>query len=146
MPKDWQKNGFFKRIRNEVSTLTAINIYNTIVKPHFEYGSTILYTCCTKQQIVRLQKLQNKSIRSILKCNRYTSTILMLDTLKWLNIYQRLEFNTLLFIQKLKYGNGPEYLIRQLQYVREVQPYNLRKAENFRLQRVTTSAMQNPFF
>lgn len=79
-----KKIGFFKRIRNKVSTLTAITIYNTIIKPHFEYGSTILYTCCNKQQISRLQKLQNKSMRAILKCNRYTPTISMLDALKWL--------------------------------------------------------------
>lgn len=49
-------------------------------------------------------------------------------------------------MQKLKNGDGAEYLIRQLQYVREVQPYQLRNAENFRLQRVTTSAMQKSLF
>lgn len=141
-----KKIGFFKRIRNKINTINSINIYNTIVKPHFEYGSTILYTCCTKQQIERLQKLQNKAMRSILKCNRYTSTRSMLDALKWLNIYQRLEFNTLNFIQKLKSGNSAEYLTKQLQYVGEVQPYNLRNADNFRLQRVTTSAMQKSLF
>ena len=40
--------GFFKRLRNKVSMLTSINIYNTMLKLHFEYGSTILYVCCTE--------------------------------------------------------------------------------------------------
>ena len=37
-----KKIGFFKLLRNKVSMLTYINIYNTMLKPHFEYGSTIL--------------------------------------------------------------------------------------------------------
>ena len=37
-----------------------------IIKPHFEYGSTILYTCCTDEQINRLEKVQNKVMRTIL--------------------------------------------------------------------------------
>lgn len=141
-----KKIGFFKRIRNKISILTAINIYNTTIKPHFEFGSTILYTCCTSTQIERLQKLQNKAMRSILKCNIYTPIESMLNALKWLNIKQRLEMNTLHFIQKMKTGNAPEYLIEQLNYVREIQPYHLRNADNFRLPKAATTAMQRSLF
>lgn len=130
-----KKIGFFKRIRNRVSILTAINIYNTIIKPHFEFGSTILYTCCTNLQIERLQKLQNRAMRSIIKCNRLTPIQFMLDTLKWLNIKQRLQLNTFTFIHKMKTGNAPEYLTEQLRYVNESQPYNLRNANDFRIHR-----------
>ena len=45
-----RKIGFFKRLRNKVSMLTSIKIYTTMLKPHFEYGSTILYKCCSEQQ------------------------------------------------------------------------------------------------
>lgn len=141
-----KKIGFFRRLRNKVSIMTAINIYNVIIKPHFEFGSTILYSYCTKSQIERLQKLQNKAMRSILKCNRYTSVQFMLSSLKWLDIQQRLELNTLNFIQKMKMGNAPQYLCDQLEYVGEIQPYGLRNADNFRLQRVSTSAMQRSLF
>lgn len=141
-----KKIGFFKRVRNKISQITAIHMYNTMIKPHFEFGSTILYTCCSTTQIERLQKLQNKAMRSILKCNIYTPIRLMLDTLKWLNIHQRLELNTLQFIHKMKIGNAPEYLTEQLGYVREVQPYHLRNAENFRLPRAKTTAMQQSLF
>lgn len=141
-----KKIGFFKRVRKKMSILTAIHVYNTMIKPHFEFGSTIIYTCCTKTQIERLQKLQNKAMRSILNCNRYTSIQYMLNSLKWLNITQRLEFNTLNFIQKMKIGSAPEYLTQQLRFVGEVQPYQLRNAENFRLQRTTTTKMQRSLF
>lgn len=141
-----KKISFFKRIRKRVSILTSINIYNTIIRPHFEFCSTILYTCCTAGQIERLQKLQNKAMRTILKLNRYTSINFMLTTLKWLNIKQRLELSTISFIQKLKKGEAPEYLTEQITYVREAQPYQLRNSENFRIERVSTSAMQRSLF
>lgn len=141
-----KKIGFFKRIRNKLNVLTAINIYNTIIKPHFEYGSTILYTCCTETHLERLQKLQNKAMRSILKLNRYASINTMLNTLKWLSIKQRLALNTLKLIRKIKLGNAPDYLCEQIRYVGEVQPYSLRSADNFRLPRAATSSMQRSLF
>ena len=74
--KNRERIGFFKRLRNKFSKLNSINIYNTMLKPHFEYGSTILYKCCSKQQLKRLQKLQNKALRSILRLNRFTPIII----------------------------------------------------------------------
>lgn len=141
-----RKIGFFKRLRNKVTILTAINIYNTMIKPHFEYGSTVLYTCCSLQQQARLQKLQNKAMRSILKCNRFTSIRYMLDALKWLDIKQRLQLNTICFIQKIKMGNAPECLLEQIRYVGDIQPYNLRNALDFRPQRADTNSMQKSLF
>ena len=38
----------------------------------------------------------------------------------WLNVDKRLELNTLNFIQKMKIGEAPEYLTKQLKYVGEL--------------------------
>ena len=35
------------RIRKRFLKSTAVNKFNTIIKPHFEYGSTILYKFVT---------------------------------------------------------------------------------------------------
>ena len=70
----------------------------------------------------------------------------MLDTLKWLNIQQRLVLSTLQFIQKTKIEKAPTYLTEQLGYVRDVQPYHLRNAEDFRLPIATTMSMQRSLF
>ena len=48
-------------------------------------------------------------MRAILKVNRLTSTSWMLDTLKCLNIRERLQVNTIYFIRKMKIGNAPDY-------------------------------------
>ena len=50
------KINFFGRKRKKILTLTVIKIYNSIIKAHFEFGSTILYTCCTSGQIEKLKK------------------------------------------------------------------------------------------
>ena len=50
----------------------------------------------------------------------------MLNALKWMNVKQGLQMNTIQFIQKIKTGDGPKYLIEQIRYVRETQSYHLR--------------------
>ena len=51
----------------------------------------------------------------------------MLDALRWLYVLKRLELNALNFIKKMRIGEAPEYLTKQLKYVGEVQPYRLKK-------------------
>ena len=52
-------------------------------------------------------------MRAILKVNRLTSTSWMIDTLKCLNVRERLQFNTIHFIRKMKMGDAPNYLTEQ---------------------------------
>ena len=70
----------------------------------------------------------------------------MLNTLKWLNVKQRQQLNTIVFIQKMKMGCALEYLTEQLRYVGEVQSYNLRNASDFRLSPADTNVMQTSLF
>ena len=81
-----KNRGFFKRLRNKPSMLISTNIYNTMLKPNLEYGSTILYKYCTEQQLTILQKLWNKAMHSVLQLNRLNPITLMLDELRWLNV------------------------------------------------------------
>ena len=83
-----------------------INIYNRLVKPHFEFGSTIIvYTCSNDSELERLQKLQNKELRTRYNCYTRTSTRILLDKN---------------FIHKIKNANAPEYLCNQTKYVADV--------------------------
>ena len=141
-----KKIGFIKTLRNKMDILTAIQIHNTMIKPHFEYCSTILYTCCNQSQLNRLQMLQNKCMRTILKMRRDTSIEFMLQTLKWLNIEQKLKLNTLINIFKIKHNLAPKYMTENIAYVGEVQTYLLRNATDFRIQRQRTTAAQNCLF
>ena len=47
----------------------------------------------------------------------------MIYDLKWMNIKQTLQFNTFMFVRKMKKSNAPKYLCEQIKYVGECQPY-----------------------
>jgi hypothetical protein len=123
---------FFYKLRGKVSFNCAVRIFNVMIKPHFEYCSTLL-AFLPNEQIGRLQKLQNRGMRIILKCSRYSSIKFMLDSLNWLNINQRLKMNILLFVFKMKNGLVPKYLSESLMYGHDVHHYQLRNIFNFRL-------------
>ena len=73
--------GVLNRIRKYISAYTASLVYKSIILPHFMYCPTVLYMFC-KADIESMQKLQNKAMRIILKCNRYTRIKEMLDAYK----------------------------------------------------------------
>lgn len=91
----------------------------------------------------RLQKLQNKGMRCILRCQRLTPIHYMLNNLQWLSVNQRLTMNVLMFVFKMRIGLLPKYLQDQLVYVSDVQPYNLRNSGDFRLKFSSTNFHQN---
>ncbi|KAJ8964110.1 hypothetical protein NQ317_010891 [Molorchus minor] len=95
---------FFSRIAFNISPFSAITVYNTIILPHFDYCASILFAF-TSNKILALQKLQNRCMRIILKCNRYTNITLMLDTLQWMSVRDRLYYMAMircfLFLNKV---------------------------------------------
>lgn len=137
-----KKVGFLRRIRRKLSLSNAILVYNTLVHPHFNYCSSILLLT-TVEVMNRLQVLQNKAMRIILRFNIYTPINYMLETLKWMNIRKRITFNALIFIFKIKHGMFPEYLTKSVSAVKQMQPYNLRHGSNFRLDKYQKAITQN---
>lgn len=133
---------FLGRIRKKKTFNTAVKLYSAIVKPHFQYCSTILFLS-TQGDLSRLQKLQNRAMRIILKCARLTHIKYMLRSLNWLNIIQQIKLNVLLFIFKMKNDKLPKYLTKNLRYISDTQPYNLRNAQNFRIAHKATTRAQN---
>ena len=133
---------FFNRISPCLSTPTKLTVYNTIIKPQFEYCSTILYML-NKSEINKLQKYQNRCMRIILKCNRYTSISLMLETLKWWPITLRLKYNTLIFVYKIVNNMLPEYFNQFVKYNNEVHNYNTRNNNKLYIENVSLSSSMN---
>lgn len=83
-----------------------------------------------------MQKAQNRTVRAILKCDRYTPIRSMLDALNFMNIKLRMTYNVCVLVHKIKYKLMPKYLIDELKAVREGPMYNTRqkKIENRSLQ------------
>lgn len=137
-----KKIGYLRRIRSKLSYSNALMLYNALVLPHFDYCATIIFSCSDTVK-ARLQLLQNKGMRMLLKCNYYTPIQNMLNALGWMNVRQRINYQVLVFIFKMKYNLFPEYLSNNLSYIQEVQPYELRRGDDFRLQQWKSSRGQN---
>lgn len=104
-----KKLGVLNRLRKKMDIPEKICIYKTIVAPHFNYCASMLFLC-NESQIYRMQKIQNRAMRAITNVNGYTSVNLMIDTLCWLSVRQRITLLTLELVHKICNGNAPEYL------------------------------------
>lgn len=121
------------RIRNKIDTKTAKTIYDVTIQPHFDYCPSVLFMC-NKLNIQKLQVLQNKAIRTVLKLDRYENCMSMLIELNMLNVWNRIVLNVMCIIYRMKNNLLPEYLCENLIYVNNVyQNMSLRNKNNFRL-------------
>ena len=71
-----------KRVRTFIPTDVAVEIYNALIVPHFDYCSPV-WDCMSGYLSDKLQKLQNRAAREITKSPFDTSSDLLLATLKW---------------------------------------------------------------
>ena len=69
-----------KRVRPFISKETAIQIYNALIIPHFDYCSPV-WDCLSGYLSDKLQKLQNRAARAITKSPFDTNSNHLLSTL-----------------------------------------------------------------
>lgn len=125
--------------------MTNIKVYNAIILPHFNYCASILYfldqNC--KQS---LQKIQNRCMRIILKCNRYTPIALILDVLQWMSISTRFKYMCMIFIFKLLHNMLPNYLYENITFNNEVHLHDTRSQNDVHINRTNTRKCMNSIF
>ena len=128
-----------------MSVVTSITVYNTIIQPHFDYCASLLYSLGSNKLSV-LQKLQNRGMRIILKCNRYVPIGFMLASLQWLSVTDRLYYLSMIFIFKIKNKLLPPYFDQFIIYNNEVHNYDTRTNNNFYINRQNLSQTMNGLF
>ena len=133
------------RIGKNLSIWSKLLIYKTIVVPHLNYCSSILFLF-NQTQLQHLQKKQNKAMRIILNCNRYTSINSMLNSLSLLSVQQQIFYNTMLIIYKMKNQLWPNHHLSNIKLIQNVHEYNTRTCNNFYVSTVKTTAAQNNIF
>lgn len=141
-----QRVNVLSRLRHQLNCQQKITIYKTLIQPHFIYCASVLYLA-QESDLCRLQKLQNKCMRNILKLNRYSDVTLMLAKLDFMNVKQIIQFYTLIFLNKIVRGNAPKYLIEKIKYRNENnRASTLRNANMIQTALVTKSCSQNSLF
>lgn len=136
---------FFSRIASNLTLATKITVYNSIIQPHFDYCASLIYLA-NKKCIEDLQKLQNRGMRIIFTCSKYTPIKTMLTTLNWLSVHQRLFYFAMLFVYKIINNLLPTYFNKYIIYVKEIHNYNTRTASNIYLGKTNLKKTMNNLF
>ena len=118
--------GALNRVRPFVSKGTAIQIYNALIMPHFDYCSPV-WDCLSGTLSDKLQKLQNRAARVITKLPFDTSSNYLLSTLDWEGLFLRRKKQKELTMFKIMNGLAPDYL--QSLFSQRHSVYNLRDSE-----------------
>ena len=137
-----KKYGILCRLKNELTVGSKIQLYKSIISPHIDFCPSILFLA-NSTQMLRLQRLQNRVMRLILKCNRYTSSSFMLDALQWLSVKQRVYFLTMVFLYKIFNDMLPRYLCDRIKRGSSLHRYNTRNAEDARTPHFLLRRSQN---
>jgi hypothetical protein len=137
-----KKINFIRRLGGKINKYSKITLYNAIIVPHFDYCSSILFLA-NESQLNELQKLQNRMMRTILKCRLDTSIRQMLDSLNFLSVRQRITHNTMMLLFKMENGLLPNYLCSSLNRVRNTHSHNTRRGNDFVLPNFLKASSQN---
>lgn len=145
MNKMSKKTFFLRRISKNLSIPTRLLLYKSIILPHVEFCSTVLFNL-PSFRIQEIQCIQNRCMRAILACNKYTPIKTMLNVLSLMSIKEKILFNTLLFIYKVKNKMLPSYLYENLEFVSDIHNYNTRNKDNFNVKICRTALMRRSVF
>ena len=137
--------GVIKRSRAFVPFDTLQYMYSSLVQPHFDYCSEI-WGCCNKTLSTKLQKLQNRAARILLRASYDTNSDSLIDKLGWRKLDKQRLINKATMVYKSLNGLAPNYLRSKFTYRSNVSSYSLRGTnDNLTIPLPHTNFMKNSF-
>ena len=133
-----------KLVRPFVNQETLLLIYNALIQPLFDYCD-IVWDSLSVGLATRLQKLQNRAGRIILRANYETRSEEVLKILEWENLSARRMKHKAIAMYKVLNENAPKYLKDDINKVEDSNPYNLRNNTHLRLPFPNTEYMNRSF-
>jgi hypothetical protein len=125
-----KKFAVFKRCEKKMNYNAKVTFYKSLVQSLTDSCGTILFLV-NQSQLSRIQLIQNRFARTLLRADCRASITSMLDQLQWMSIKQRVNFNTLKFLQKVNYGQAPIYLQALLRRVGDTHGRTTRQRDKF---------------
>ena len=122
-----QRIGVQSRIRPFISTTTANTLFKTMIAPIIDYGD-IMWSKGPQSNLKRIQKLQNKACRVILRCRRRTHISTMHSSLGWLTSQNKIKLHKMLMVGKCLLGDIPSYLCGKFIRAKDFHSYSTRNA------------------
>ncbi|CAK1594935.1 unnamed protein product [Parnassius mnemosyne] len=125
--------GSLKRLRNFLPISTKIALAHSILLPILDYAD-ICYTDITMEQLNKLERLQNLSIRFIFGLRKYDHVSQFRKQLKWLPIHLRRNVHLLSLLFCVLFDpKSPRYLKEQFHYRYEFHDRSLRSVYSLAL-------------
>ena len=118
------------RLKHILPEKTKIQLYNTIVTPHFSYGD-IIWGGCNKEQASKLQAAQNFAMRIIKKKNKRDSAKAILKEMQYLNLAEKRKVHEAVFITKSLLNKTAQNITNQ--YLEYLPSCDTRQAQTGRL-------------
>ena len=130
-------------MRPFISKETAIQIYNALIMPHFDYCSPA-WDCLSGYLSDKLQKLQNRAARVITKSPFDASSNHLLSTLSWDRLSLRRKKQKALMMYKTMNDLALEYL--QSLFSQRHSAYNLKNSKGrLTLSKPSTNYLKRSF-
>ena len=123
------KAGFFylyniRRIKKYLSRDSLLTLVHAFITSRLDYCNALLYGL-PKEQIAKLQRVQNAAARLIMDIGNYAHITPALFQLHWLAVPARIHFKLLVLAFKAIHGLAPAY-ISNLLVIKRKSSYNLR--------------------
>ena len=98
-----------RQVSRYLSVDTRKLLYNTLVLPHLQYCSTV-WLPCSQALSLRLERVQNYSMRVILNQPPRTPSAFLRKQLNWTTLAQRRQNHMLSQVHRCLIGRAPQYL------------------------------------
>ena len=142
--KVYQMSGLLWRIKHYLTFDTRKLFYYSYILPVFDY-CLLIWGQCNKTLLDRLYRLQKRVARMVLDDYEINENDLF-KCLKWLTIYQRVEYQTVLMVYKSLHGLTPSYISDLFHTSGENYRYSLRNSHiNLHLPKPRTNMMKRSF-
>jgi len=139
-----QRIGLLRRLRPYLGTNVANMLYKAIVLPIVEYCDVIWdNSSSTLKQ--RLQILQNRAARIILRRDPRANIEELHHTLQWRYLQDRRTQHLCIMVYKCLHGLAPSYLINTFNYNNQIHSYNTRQAQQLHRPKYTSRTGQRTF-
>ena len=121
--------GTIKRIRHLIPFNVLINVYNSLVQPHFDYCNVVWGNCGIGLS-EKLQKLQNRTARILMSASYECNADDLFRALGWPKLKHQRLVSTTIMLYKTVHGMTPEYLRSRFVSRDDITSYRLRNTEN----------------
>ena len=114
-----------KRVRYFLPFELLLNVYNSLVQPHFDCCNVVWGNCSKNPS----SKLQNRAVRVLTFSNYDCSTSELFENLKWSKLVHQRAVSKAIMMHSIVNNTAPEYLTSRFVRRCDLTSYNLRENE-----------------